>query len=306
MTHQPVLLHEVIEALNIKKDGIYVDATFGRGGHSSELLKHLDSGKLFVFDQDLSAIEAAKVLQKSYPKQLVIAHENFENLFDTLKLHDIHAVDGVLFDLGVSSPQFDEAERGFSYRFDHRLDMRMNQAQILDAYIVINTYSFEQLKSIFKNYGEEPFAKSIARKIEQQRQIKPIETTFELVDIIKSALPAKVLSQKGHPAKQVFMALRIEVNRELEVLSKAIQQAIQLLKPDGRLAIISFHSLEDRLVKQKFIELTTSHTPRKLPIIDEVKPTYRLLQKKPILAQASEQKENSRSHSAKLRVLIKN
>lgn len=306
MMHQAVLLEEVIDGLQIKANGIYVDATFGRGGHSSAILQHLDQGKLYVFDQDEQAIKTAHKLQQIYPNNLIVIQANFENLEHYLEKHHVSEVDGILFDLGVSSPQFDEADRGFSYRYDNRLDMRMNQQQDLDAYAVVNTYSFEELKRIFQSYGEEPFAKSIARKIEQRRQIKPIETTFELVDIIKSALPSKVLSQKGHPAKQVFMALRIEVNRELEVLQTSLLQATKILKPEGRLAVISFHSLEDRIVKQMFVQLSTSRSPSKLPIIDEIKPDFHLLQRKPIVASELELKENSRSHSAKLRVLIKN
>ncbi len=306
MMHQAVLLEEVIDALQIKANGIYVDATFGRGGHSSAILQHLDQGKLYVFDQDEQAIQTAHQLLQTYPNNLIVIQANFENLERYLEKYGVSEVDGILFDLGVSSPQFDEADRGFSYRYDNRLDMRMNQQQDLDAYAVVNTYSFEELKRIFQSYGEEPFAKSIARRIEQRRQIKPIETTFELVDIIKSALPSKVLSQKGHPAKQVFMALRIEVNRELEVLQTSLLQATKILKPEGRLAVISFHSLEDRIVKQMFVQLSTSKSPSKLPIIDEIKPDFHLLQRKPIVASELELKENSRSHSAKLRVLIKN
>lgn len=305
MTHVSVLLHESIEALAIKKEGIYVDCTFGRGGHSKEILKHLSSkGHLIVIDQDPRAIETAYQLQKEY-SNLTVVNSDFGQLDTILDHLSIEKVDGILIDLGVSSPQFDDSNRGFSYRYDSRLDMRMNPSQAISAYEVVNQYSFEDLRRIFRVYGEEKFATQIARKIEQVRQVKSIETTFELVDCIKSSLPSKVLSQKGHPAKQVFQAIRIEVNDEMNQLKWVLEKAIAHLNTDGRLAIISFHSLEDRLVKQRFLECVTDKTPSKLPVKDEKTSDYYLYSKKAISASEDELSQNQRSHSAKLRVLIK-
>lgn len=304
MEHKPILVKPILEALNIKADGVYVDCTFGRGGHSTEILKRLSSGRLIAIDQDSDAVESAKNLQKQYPN-LTIVHDNFRHLKSILELLDLGSVDGILIDLGVSSPQFDDEERGFSYRNNHRLDMRMDTRQSLDAYTVVNTYRFEDLFRCLKEYGEEPYAKQIARKIEQVRLIKPIETTFELVDVIKSALPSKVLSQKGHPAKQSFQALRIEVNDELSSLDDVLNQAISALKPDGRLAVLSFHSLEDRRVKRVFLEHCTVYTPKNLPLKDLPKASYELLTKHAVIADEEERLDNPRSHSAKLRVLKK-
>lgn len=304
MEHKPILLKPIIDALNIKEDGIYVDCTFGRGGHSTEILKKLSSGHLIAIDQDEDAIQAARSLQKTFP-QLIIIHDNFRNLSSILKSLNIETVDGILIDLGVSSPQFDDEERGFSYRTNHRLDMRMDKRQALDAYTIVNTYRFEDLVRCFKEYGEEPYAKQIARKIEQARQIKPIETTFELVDVIKSALPSKVLCQKGHPAKQSFQALRIEVNDELRSLDEVLNQAIEALKPDGRLAILSFHSLEDRRVKRVFMNCCTVALPKNLPIKDIPQASYEFLTKNAVVADETELLDNPRAHSAKLRVLKK-
>ena len=304
MEHKPILVKPILEALNIKADGVYVDCTFGRGGHSTEILKRLSSGRLIAIDQDSDAIDSAKNLQKQYPN-LTIVHDNFRHLKSILESLDLRSVDGILIDLGVSSPQFDDEERGFSYRSNHRLDMRMDTRQSLDAYTVVNTYRFEDLFRCLKEYGEEPYAKQIARKIEQSRMIKPIETTFELVDVIKSALPSKVLSQKGHPAKQSFQALRIEVNDELSSLDDVLKQAISALKPDGRLAILSFHSLEDRRVKRVFLDHCTVFTPKNLPLKDLPKASYELLTKNAVVADEEERLDNPRSHSAKLRVLKK-
>ena len=305
MEHISVLLHECIEALAIKEDGIYVDGTFGRGGHSREILKRLnDQGRLIVIDQDPTAIEVAQKLQETYPN-LIIHASDFGQIQKIIQKSGYEKVDGILLDLGVSSPQFDQSDRGFSYRYDAALDMRMNTNQSLNAYEVVNKYSFEDLKRIFKVYGEEKFALQIARKIEQVRENQPIETTFQLVDVIKSALPAKVLSKKGHPAKQVFQAIRIEVNDELGQLESVLDQAIHCLKADGRLAIISFHSLEDRCVKRKFNECVEDKTPSKLPVKDEKASAYELYSKKAIVASDEELEHNQRAHSAKLRVLIK-
>lgn len=305
MEHISVLLNECIESLAIKEEGVYVDCTFGRGGHSTEILKRLsEKGRLIVIDQDPSAIEVAYKFYESYPN-LIIHESDFGQLKSIIEKSGYQKVDGILLDLGVSSPQFDESDRGFSYRYDARLDMRMNPKQSLSAYQVINEYSFEDLRRIFNHYGEEKFALQIARKIEQVRLKHPIETTFQLVDVIKSALPAKVLSKKGHPAKQVFQAIRIEVNDELGQLKKVLDQAIESLNVDGRLAIISFHSLEDRLVKRTFNEMVEDKTPSKLPVKNEESHAYELLNKKAIVASEYELEHNQRAHSAKLRVLIK-
>lgn len=300
------MLMEVLEGLAIKPEGIYVDCTFGRGGHTTAILNKLTIGKVIAFDQDLAAIEAGKSLQASYPEKLNLIHANFKHLRSELDRLDIHEVDGILMDLGVSSPQFDDPTRGFSYRYDSRLDMRMDQSQKLDAYNVVNTYTFEQLVQIFRRYGEEPYAKQIARKIEASRMIQPIETTLQLVNVIKSALPSKVLSQKGHPAKQVFQALRIEVNAELEVLENVLDDAIELLKPDGRLAVLTFHSLEDRMVKQAFQKRIKSDIPSKLPLVDLPESKFSLISHKAITSGESELESNTRAHSAKLRILRKN
>lgn len=305
MEHLPIMLNEVMDALSIKPDGTYVDGTFGRGGHSRAILNNLTTGHLVVFDQDERAIEIAHLLSIEYPNKMTIIQSNFEYLNEKLDELNIKEVDGILLDLGVSSPQFDDPSRGFSYRFDSRLDMRMNLNQSLDAYQVVNDYPFEKLMYIFQVYGEEKFAKQIARKIEKQRAIKPIETSFELVDIIRSAYPSKILKQKGHPAKQVFQAIRIEVNQELEVLKSVLEQAVNRLSPDGRLVILTFHSLEDRIVKQFFNKLTTIDVPSKIPL--QVLPItdYELVNKKVITSQKDELESNPRSHSAKLRAIRK-
>ena len=254
--HIPVMLHECIEGLNIKSDGIYVDSTLGRGGHSSEILKRLSSGKLYCFDQDKQAIEESKERLQNISNNFTLIHSNFEFIKSRLNELGIDNVDGIIFDLGVSSAQFDDGDRGFSYRYDARLDMRMNQETSLTAYDVINTYSLQELTKIFNEYGEEKYSYSIAKNIVKARENKMIETTFELVEIIKNSLPSKVLSKKGHPAKQVFQAIRIEVNRELEVLKNGLKDAAKLLNPNGRLVVITFNSLEDRIVKNIFKELT--------------------------------------------------
>lgn len=305
MEHLPIMLNEVIEALSIKEDGIYVDGTFGRGGHSRAILNKLSSGHLIVFDQDERAIETAKHLSLEFPNKMTIIQSNFQNLNEKLDEVGIKNIDGILLDLGVSSPQFDDPSRGFSYRFDTRLDMRMNLNQSLDAYQVINQYPFEKLIYIFQVYGEEKFAKQIARKIEKQREIKPIETSFELVDIIRSCYPSKVLKQKGHPAKQVFQAIRIEVNQELEVLKSVLDQAVNRLNPDGRLVILTFHSLEDRIVKQFFNKMVTINVPSKIPLQNLPVADYELVNRKVITSKEEELESNPRAHSAKLRAIRK-
>ena len=304
MKHVSVLLNETVDLLNVKPDGIYVDGTLGRGGHTSLLLSRLTTGHVYAFDKDQQAIEESKVNLQKYEGKVTFIHSDFGNMKEALKQYGISKVDGVMMDLGVSSPQFDDPSRGFSYRFDARLDMRMDQSQNLDAYKVVNTYSFADLTKILSRYGEVRFAKQIARAIEKARQEKPIETTFELVDIIKTALPAAELRKKGHPAKQTFQALRIEVNDALGSLRRGLEEACDLLDVHGRCAVITFHSLEDRMVKQTFKDLTTApFVDPKIPLtVDQMEQASFLnLTKKPIVADEEESIENRRSHSAKLR-----
>ena len=307
--HVTVLLHETIDYLDVKPDGIYVDATLGGAGHSEYLLSKLSSkGHLYAFDQDAAAIEHAKKRLASYIEEGMVTfiQDNFRYLKLRLGELGVEEIDGICYDLGVSSPQLDERERGFSYKQDAPLDMRMNRHASLSAYQVVNDYDYHDLVRIFFKYGEDKFSKQIARKIEQARQVKPIETTTELADIIKSAKPAKELKKKGHPAKQIFQAIRIEVNDELGAADESIQQAIDLLAVDGRISVITFHSLEDRLTKQLFKEASTVEVPKGLPFIPEdLKPKLELVHRKPILPSVEELKQNNRAHSAKLRVARK-
>ena len=301
MKHYSVMLNETIDLLNIKEDGIYVDGTLGRAGHSKEIVKRLKNGRLYCFDKDLDAIKESKEILKDYLDKVIFIHDSFENISKYVK-----KIDGFLMDLGVSSPQFDDGERGFSYRFNARLDMRMDKTQELDAYKVVNEYSFNELVSILYKYGEEKNAKLIARGIEKSRLNKPIETTLELVDVIKKSLPMRVLNKKGHPAKQTFQAIRIEVNNEIEVLEKSIEDACELLNVNGRGVVITFHSLEDRIVKTLFNKLSTvEKIDKRIPVLpNEIESAdYILLNKKPIIASSKELEENNRSHSAKLRGL---
>ena len=306
MKHTSVLLQECIDSLVIKPNGIYVDGTLGRAGHSSEILKRIPNGHLYCFDKDQQAILESEGRLAAIGSNFTIIHAGFKNLKSELQNRGVDEIDGLVLDLGVSSPQFDEASRGFSYRYDAPLDMRMDQSQPLSAYEVVNTYEFNELMRIFYRYGEDSFAKQVARKIEQARSVKPIETTFELVDIIKSAYPAKVLNSKGHPAKKIFQAIRIEVNDELSELETVLEDALAMLKIGGRVAVISFHSLEDRIVKETFVRMSSQpKIDKRIPLLPgqlEEAP-YRLVTKKPILAGEAELKENNRSHSAKLRVI---
>lgn len=303
--HKSVMLHEAVAALNVKEDGIYVDATLGGGGHSAQILSQLTTGHLYCFDQDEEAIMAARERLSAISDRFTIIHTNFKNMRSELNKRGIYGVDGVLFDLGVSSPQFDEAERGFSYNYDGRLDMRMNQEQKLSAYEVVNTYSYQDLVRILYKYADEKFAKQIARSIERERQVAPIETTLQLADVIKKAIPARYRRTGGHPAKRTFQAIRIEVNDELNVFEIALNDAIDMLNVSGRVAVITFQSLEDKICKYKFNEVTKPpELPKNIAIIPEgLEPSYRKITKKPILASHQELEENHRSHSAKLRVI---
>lgn len=304
-----VMLHETIDMLDVKPDGVYVDATLGGAGHSEYLLSKLsEKGHLYAFDQDQNAIENAQKRLAPYIEKGMVTFikDNFRHLKD--RLHDLGVteIDGICYDLGVSSPQLDQRERGFSYKKDAPLDMRMNQEASLTAYEVVNQYDYHDLVRIFFKYGEDKFSKQIARKIEKAREQKPIETTTELAEIIKSAKPAKELKKKGHPAKQIFQAIRIEVNDELGAADESIQQAMDMLALDGRISVITFHSLEDRLTKQLFKEASTVEVPKGLPFIpDDLKPKMELVSRKPILPSKEEFEANNRSHSAKLRVARK-
>lgn len=306
MKHYSVLLEESLEGLAVKEDGVYVDATLGRGGHSAAILERIPQGHLYAFDRDAQAIAESTPRLAAVSDRFTCIHACFSRMRQELAAHGVEAVDGILMDLGVSSPQFDEAARGFSYRFDAPLDMRMDQSQPHSAWHVVNEYSVSELQRVLRCYGEEPFAKAIARRIEARRAIKPIQTTFELVEVIKSALPAKVKNKKGHPAKQSFQAIRMEVNQELQELQAALRQGTELLKPRGRLCVISFHSLEDRIVKETFAALgKPAKVDKRLPQLPEEELAYRLITRKPIVAQEAELAANQRSHSAKLRILEK-
>lgn len=305
--HIPIMLNEVLDGLNIKKDGIYFDGTVGGAGHSKEILKQISSGLLIACDKDIEALNVSKQRLSEIHSQFVMVHNDFKNYNQILKQLNIEKVDGILLDLGVSSYQLDNEERGFSYRFDAPLDMRMDRDKTLTARTIVNEYSQKELERVLFEYGEEKFTKQIVRNIIKQREIKPIETTFELVDIIKSSLPNKVLRVKGHPAKQTFQALRIEVNGELEKLENVILDMIESLKIGGRLAIITFHSLEDRIVKNAFKQcMVGCICPKELPYcICNHKPSIKLINKKPLVASNIEQQQNTRSQCAKLRICEK-
>ncbi|MBP1045397.1 16S rRNA (cytosine(1402)-N(4))-methyltransferase RsmH [Enterococcus sp. BWM-S5] len=305
--HYTVLLKETVDGLAIKKNGVYVDCTLGGAGHSEYLLSQLDeTGHLYAFDQDQKALDfAAQRLKEYVDKGMVtFVKSNFRYLKDRLADLGVYGVDGVLYDLGVSSPQLDEAERGFSYHKDAPLDMRMDQSAELSAYEVVNDYSYQELIKIFFRYGEEKFSKQIAREIERVREKRAIETTGELVDIIKTAIPAPARRNGGHPAKRVFQAIRIAVNDELSVVEESLEQAIDLLNMDGRISVITFHSLEDRIVKTMFKEYSSvKDLPPGLPMIpEEFQPEMKVVTRKPILPSKEELEENNRSRSAKLRI----
>ncbi|MFA9557355.1 16S rRNA (cytosine(1402)-N(4))-methyltransferase RsmH [Evansella sp. AB-rgal1] len=307
--HETVLKEPTIDGLNIQPDGVYVDCTLGGGGHSERILSQLnENGKLIAFDQDEVALNHAKQRLASYEKQIIFVHSNFRYLKEELTKLGFEKVNGFVFDLGVSSPQFDEPERGFSYRFDAPLDMRMDRNQSLTAFDIVNSWPFEEIMKVISRYGEERFAKHIARKIEKAREVKPVETTFELVEIIKDAIPAPARRKGGHPAKRTFQAFRIAVNDELNVFEEALEDAIDFTETKGRIAVITFHSLEDRICKQLFKRKSTREDlPRGLPIIpEEMQPELTLINRKPILATEEELDANPRAQSAKLRIAEKN
>lgn len=304
--HIPVLLNETIEGLNINKDGIYLDLTLGRAGHSSEILKRLSSkGLLIGVDQDQQAIDESKKRLEKISSNFVLVKNNFVNVDEILESLKIDKVDGILMDLGVSSPQFDDINRGFSYRFDSRLDMRMDQNQKLTAHEVVNTYSEAELRKIFYEYGEDKYSASVARNIVKERENRPIDTTFQLVDIIKRSKPAKELKKTGHPAKQIFQALRIEVNDELNVLKEALEKVTKHLNSKGRLAVIAFHSLEDKIVKKLFKDLTVVEGNRNNFPIKEDEKEFILITRKGIKPSESELENNHRSASSTLRIIEK-
>lgn len=303
-THYPVMLNECIEALNIRPDGIYVDATLGLGGHSREIAAKLKSGRLISIDRDKTALERAVLRLEPYIERISLIHGNFRDLDDILDSLDIDKVDGILFDLGVSSPQLDDGGRGFSYMSDAPLDMRMDQNDSVTASDIVNKWSREELKRILYDFGEERFAPKIAEAIVKYRQEKEIETTLELVDIIKSAMPPSALREKQHPAKRSFQAIRIAVNDELDAISQAMSTAADRLNSGGRLAVISFHSLEDRIVKNAIAARENGCIcPRDFPVcVCGFVQTMKSVSKKPILPSEDEIRINPRSRSAKLRV----
>lgn len=306
--HKTVLLRETVDGLNIKEDGVYVDCTLGGAGHSSYLLSKLSKdGHLFAFDQDDAALSHAKEILADYAGQVTFIKSNFRYLKEELEELGVAEVDGILFDLGVSSPQLDTPERGFSYHHDAPLDMRMDQHASISAFDVVNHWTYEELVKIFFRYGEEKFSKQVARKIEAAREKQPIQTTGELVELIKDAIPAPARRKGGHPAKRIFQAIRIAVNDELKVFEEAIGQAVDLIKPGGRVSVITFHSLEDRICKTAFKQAAAlPELPPNLPVIpDEFKPKVKLITRKPIVPLDEELEENNRARSAKLRILEK-
>ena len=306
-SHYSVLLNECMTGLNINPDGIYVDGTAGGAGHSSQIAKRLDSGRLIAIDQDETAVAVATQRLDALGKNTTVVRSNFCEIAKVCKELSIEGVDGVLLDLGVSSYQLDTAERGFSYSADAPLDMRMDNRKILNAYTVVNSYSEQELKRILFEYGEERFAPQIASAIVRAREKKAIESTAELSDIVKYAIPSSAREGGHHPAKRSFQAIRIEVNAELDVIEPAIRDAVSLLNSGGRIAIITFHSLEDRKVKQTFASLATGCTcPKNFPIcVCGNKPQVKVITRKPVLPSAQELEENPRSRSAKLRVAEK-
>ncbi|MDR7870089.1 MAG: 16S rRNA (cytosine(1402)-N(4))-methyltransferase RsmH [Tissierellaceae bacterium] len=305
--HIPIMLNEVIDGLNIKEDGIYVDGTLGGAGHSIEIVKKLKKGQLIGIDQDENALNKAREVLADYGDRVTFVKDNYENIDRVLKELNVEKIDGILLDIGVSSHQFDEVSRGFSHNQDAPLDMRMDTSQNLSAWDVVNKYSLEELNDIIFNFGEERWAKRIAEFIVEERAIKPIDTTLELVTVIKKAIPKKVRMEGHHPAKKTFQAIRIEVNRELDVLENSIEKMVNYLNPGGRIAIITFHSLEDRIVKDTFKELFKDCIcPPHLPqcVCDKVR-EIKIITRKPITPTDDELKLNPRARSAKLRIAEK-
>ncbi len=305
--HISVLLEEVLEGLNIKENGIYVDGTLGGAGHSSQIVKRLTTGKLIGIDQDLNALKKASEVLEEYKDKIILVHNNYENIDEVLNGLGIEKVDGILLDLGVSSHQLDEESRGFSHNKDAPLDMRMDETSSFSAWDVVNKYSEKELEDIIWNYGEDRWARRIAKFIVEERKEKPIDTTLQLVSVIKKAIPKDVRKDGHHPAKKTFQAIRIEVNRELDVLIKSIPNMVNLLNPGGRLAIITFHSLEDRIVKEGFKELYLDCIcPPHLPqcVCDKTR-EIEIITRKPIVPTEEEIMKNPRSRSAKLRIAEK-
>ena len=305
--HKPVLLEECLRGLNIRPEGVYVDGTLGRAGHSREIVKRLTTGRLIAIDRDQAAIDAAGELLAPWKDRVTLVHSNFDRLGGILDELGVSGADGMLFDLGVSSPQLDDPSRGFSYMHDAPLDMRMDDTAPLTARDVVNTWSYEELRRILFDYGEERYAPAIAKAIVKRRETAPIETTFELVDVIRGAMPAAALREKQHPAKRSFQAVRIAVNGELDALAAMLETAADKLNPGGRLAVITFHSLEDRMVKKTFQKLASGCTcPPEFPVcVCGKKPKVRLVNRKPIVSGPAELEENPRARSAKLRVAEK-
>ncbi len=306
--HISVLLEESVELLEVKPDGVYVDGTLGGGGHASLVCSKLSDKATFVgIDRDMTAINAASERLSGYGSIVNIVHSNFADVKDVLKNLGIDKIDGAILDLGVSSPQLDVAERGFSYNMDARLDMRMNREDSLSAYEVVNGYSEAELARIIFEYGEDKFARQIARAIVKAREESAVETTFQLSEIIKSAIPAKIRFADKHPAKRTFQAIRIEVNKELEILEQAIEDFVEVLKPGGVLSIITFHSLEDRIVKQTFAKLASGcECPKSFPVcVCGKKPVVKIVTRKPVVSGKEELENNVRAHSAKLRAIKK-
>ena len=305
--HRPVLLAECLEALHIRPNGVYVDGTLGRAGHSLEIAKRLTTGRLIGIDRDETAIAAAQERLRDYMDHVTLVHSNFDRIGEILEELNIPGADGMLFDLGVSSPQLDDAQRGFSYMHDAPLDMRMDRTAALDARQVVNQWPYEELRRILYDFGEERYAPAIAKGICRAREIAPIETTLQLVDVIKSAMPPQALREKQHPAKRSFQAIRIAVNGELDALPPMLHAGCDHMKPGGRLAVISFHSLEDRIIKKTMQELATGCTcPPSFPVcVCGKTPKMKLISRKPILPGEAELAENPRARSAKLRVAEK-
>ena len=305
--HRPVLLEECLDALCIRPDGVYVDGTLGRAGHSLEIARRLTTGRLIGIDRDETAITAAKERLRDYLDHVTLVHSNFDRIGEILEELNISGVDGMLFDLGVSSPQLDDARRGFSYMHDAPLDMRMDRTAALDARQVVNQWPYEELRRILYDFGEERYAPAIAKGICRARETAPIETTLQLVDVIKSAMPPQALREKQHPAKRSFQAIRIAVNDELGAVSRMMRASIDHLNPGGRLAVITFHSLEDRIVKNAMAEAAKGCTcPPSFPVcVCGRTPKIQVLTKKPIIATMEEVRENPRARSAKLRVAVK-